>query len=118
MAGYRSRLEERLARWMEVNNLPFEYETLKLDYTVKAVYTPDFILPNGVILEAKGYFKPEDRRKMVAVKKQHPELDIRLVFQAPYNTLTKHSKTTYAQWAEKYGFPWTIYTNIPLEWFD
>ena len=118
MPAYRSRLEERLARWMEVNDLPFEYETLKLDYTVQAVYTPDFILPNGVILEAKGYFKPEDRRKMLAVKKQHPELDIRLVFQAPYNTLSKKSKTTYAMWATKNGFLWAIYNDIPLTWFD
>jgi len=108
----------RLARWMEVNELPFAYETLKLDYTIKAVYSPDFILPNGVILEAKGYFKPEDRRKMLAVKKQHPELDIRLVFQAPYNTLSKKSKTTYAMWAEKNGFLWAIYNDIPLTWFD
>jgi len=118
MPAYRSRLEERLARWMEVNELPFAYETLKLDYTIKAVYSPDFILPNGVILEAKGYFKPEDRRKMLAVKKQHPELDIRLVFQAPYNTLSKKSKTTYAMWAEKNGFLWAIYNDIPLTWFD
>jgi hypothetical protein len=118
MASYRSRLEERLARWMEVNNLPFEYESLKLNYTVEAKYTPDFILPNGVILEAKGYFKPEDRRKMLAVKKQHPDLDIRLVFQAPYNTLSKESKTTYSDWAEKHGFLWAIYNNIPLDWFE
>lgn len=118
MPKYRSRLEERLARWLELNNHSFEYESLKLSYTIEAVYTPDFILPNGVIMEAKGWFKPEDRRKMVAVKKQHPELDIRLVFQQPYNTLSKTSKTTYADWAEKYGFPWAAYHNIPDEWFQ
>jgi hypothetical protein len=118
MAKYRSRLEERIARWLEVNGYSFEYETLKLDYTVKAVYTPDFILPNGVVLEAKGYFKPEDRRKMLAVKKQHPEVDIRLVFQAPHNTITKESKTTYAQWAEKNGFLWAPYHKLPMEWFE
>jgi len=118
MPKYRSRLEERLARWLEVNGQSFEYETLKLDYTVKAVYTPDFILPNGVILEAKGYFKPEDRRKMLAVKKQHPDLDIRLVFQAPYNTITKTSRTTYAMWAEKHNFLWCSYHNLPLDWFE
>jgi len=116
MPKYRSRLEERLARWMEVNELSFEYETLKLDYTVKAVYTPDFVLPNGVILEAKGYLKPEDRRKMLAVKKQHPALDIRLVFQAPHNTLTKTSKTTYAKWAENNGFLWAPSHDIPHDW--
>jgi hypothetical protein len=68
MAGYRSRLEERVARWLKLNGHQFEYETLKLNYTLSSVYTPDFIMPNGVILEAKGYFKPEDRRKMLAVK--------------------------------------------------
>jgi hypothetical protein len=118
MPNYRSRLEERLARWLELNEHQFEYETLRLPYTWEAVYTPDFILPNGVILEAKGYFKPEDRRKMLAVKKAHPELDIRLVFQQPYNTLTKASKTTYAAWAEKHGYLWAASHNIPLEWFQ
>jgi hypothetical protein len=118
MAKYRSRLEEKLARWFELNGYKFEYESLHLNYTLSAVYTPDFILPNGVILEAKGYFKPEDRRKMLAVKQQHPELDSRLVFQAPRNTLTKTSKTTYAMWAEKNGFPWAPSYNIPLEWFE
>ena len=60
MPQYRSRLEEKLARWFELNGHQFEYETLKLNFTLSAVYTPDFILPNGVILEAKGYFKPEE----------------------------------------------------------
>jgi hypothetical protein len=118
MPAYRSRLEEKLARWFELNGHQFEYETLTLNYTLSAVYTPDFILPNGVILEAKGYFKPEDRRKMLAVKKQHPHLDIRLVFQQPYNTLTKKSATTYAKWAEKNGFLWAASHDIPLDWFD
>ena len=118
MTNYRSRLEERLVRWLELNGYEFEYETIHLPYTLSATYTPDFVLPNGVIMEAKGYFKPVDRRKMIAIKKQHPDLDIRLVFQQPYNTLTKTSKTTYAQWAEKNGFLWAASHDIPLDWFD
>ena len=118
MNRYRSRREERLARWLELNGHEFEYETLRLDYTVSAVYTPDFILSNKVILEAKGYFKPEDRRKMLAVKRHHPDLDIRLVFQQPHNTLTKTSKMTYAKWAEKHGYLWAAAHDIPPEWFD
>jgi hypothetical protein len=118
MKKYRSRLEERLARWLELNGHQFEYESMKLSYTWEAVYTPDFVLPNGVIIEAKGWFKPEDRRKMLCVKKAHPHLDIRLVFQQPHNTLSKESKTTYAAWAEKNGFPWAAAHNIPDEWFQ
>ena len=117
MVKYRSRLEDRLARWLELNGHQFEYESVKINYTLTSTYTPDFILPNGVMLEAKGYFKPEDRRKMLAIKKQHPELDIRSVFQSPNNTLTKTSKTTYAQWADKNGFLWAASHNIPPDWF-
>ena len=54
---------------------------------------------------------------MLAVKKQHPELDIRFIFQRN-NTLTKRSKTTYGDWCDKHGFLWCIYPHLPPEWFD
>ena len=54
---------------------------------------------------------------MLAVKAQHPELDIRFVFQRN-NTLSKQSKTTYGAWADKHGFPWCIYPDIPESWAD
>ena len=43
-------------------------------------YTPDFVLPNGIILETKGQFISDDRRKHKLIKQQHPDLDIRFVF--------------------------------------
>jgi hypothetical protein len=46
----------------------------------------------------------------------NPDLDIRFVFQAPFNKIYKGSKTTYAKWAEKSGFPWCSYQSIPIEW--
>lgn len=115
---YRSRLEERLAQWLELNDIPFSYESIKLNYTLAATYKPDFILDNGVMLEAKGYLKPSDRRKMISVKQSNPDADIRLVFQAPNNKLNKDSKTTYSAWAEKHGFLWCPATNIPMEWLQ
>jgi hypothetical protein len=116
--AYRSKLEERVARWMELNGFDHQYESLKLEYVIESVYTPDYILPNGVILEAKGWFKPSDRRKMLAVKVAHPHLDIRFVFQNPNSPISKGSKTTYAMWCEKNGFPFCSATAIPLTWFD
>lgn len=116
--AYRSRLEARIAKWLERNGLDYEYEPLKLNYTIEATYTPDFVLPNGVMIEAKGYFRPDDRRKLLAVRKQNPDADIRLAFQNPHNTILKTSTTTYAQWAEKNGFKWCNAASIPLEWFD
>ena len=111
--NYRSQLEERVAKKLDGGCVPYLYEASKYDYTLTSNYTPDFFLPNDVILEVKGFFKPSDRRKMLAIKQQHPDLDIRFVFQAPYNKIYKGSRTTYAKWAEKHGFPWTHFRSIP-----
>ena len=34
----------------------------------KHKYTPDFVLPNGIIIEAKGIFEREDRQKHLLIK--------------------------------------------------
>ncbi len=113
---YRSKLEERIADLLEGLGISYEYESTKVPYTIQHNYLPDFVLPNSVYLEAKGYWEPADRRKVLAVKRDNPDLDLRMVFQAPYNKINKKSKTTYAQWCEKHDIPWTSYHNIPLEW--
>ena len=115
--AFRSKLEEKVADLLVDLGVKYEYETEKVSYVISHQYTPDFILPNGVHLECKGYWDSEDRRKIRNVKEQHPELDLRMVFQSPYNKITKKSKTTYAKYCERLGIPWTSFTNIPLEWF-
>ena len=112
---YRSRFEERLALTLKGVGAPFDYETLKLKYTRECVYTPDFILPNGVIIEAKGYWLPADRTKHLRVRECNPEMDIRFCFQNAHNTLNKKSKTTYGDWCDKHGFLWA-HKTIPKEW--
>ena len=113
---FRSKLEERVATLLEQLGISYEYETEKLSYTIEHNYTPDFVLPNYVYLETKGYWDAADRRKVLAVKRDNPEVDLRMVFQSPYNTISKKSKTTYAKWCEKHNIPWTAYHEIPLDW--
>ena len=113
---YRSNLEKDIANLLEGLGVSFQYESEKLSYTIEHNYTPDFVLPNYVYLEAKGYWDAADRRKVLAVKRDNPDIDLRMVFQSPYNTISKKSKTTYAQWCEKHDIPWTSYHAIPLEW--
>tara|TARA_Y100000817_G_scaffold305358_1_gene289355 strand:- start:155 stop:589 length:435 start_codon:yes stop_codon:yes gene_type:complete len=113
---FRSKLEENIANLLEGLGVSYQYESEKLGYTIEHNYTPDFVLPNYTYLEAKGYWDPADRRKILAVKKDNPDADIRMVFQSPYNTINKRSKTTYAKWCEKHDIPWTSYKDIPIEW--
>ena len=114
--AFRSGLEEKVADLMVELGVKYEYESTKVPYQIQHNYTPDFILPNGVALECKGYWEPADRRKIKAVKQQHPDLDLRMVFQSPFNKISKGSKTTYAKWCEKNDIPWTSFANIPIEW--
>jgi hypothetical protein len=113
---FRSQLEKRVAILLTTLGISYEYESTKVPYTIQHNYTPDFVLPNHVYLEAKGYWAAEDRRKILAVKKDNPDIDLRMVFQSPYNKISKRSKTTYAQWCDKHAIPWTAYHEVPLDW--
>jgi len=114
LGKYKSRLEKDVARKLPKGT---EYETEKLPYTLVKRYIPDFIIPtpNGKIyLEVKGYLRPEDRTKMIAVKEANPALDIRFYFPVN-NKLRKDSKTRYSDWCEKHSFPYYI-GKLPKEW--
>jgi hypothetical protein len=116
---YRSGLEKVVAEYLKQNKKNFRYEDLKIEWKDLRyrTYTPDFILDNGIIVETKGIFDNEDRRKHLAVREQHPELDIRLVFSNAKAKLYKGSKTTYALWCEKNHF---LYSHrvIPPDWLE
>ena len=111
----RSGLEEQVAALLDELKVDYSYEPEWLPYVIEHRYIPDFKI-GDIYLETKGWFKSSDRRKMLAVKKANPDLDIRLVFQAPTNKISKRSKTTYAMWAERNGFPWCAYYAIPTSW--
>lgn len=114
---YRSGLEEKVVAELTKLRIAFTYESLKIRYQKKvSTYTPDIILSNGIILEVKGYFTAEDRAKHLLIKDQHPELDIRFVFQMSSKKIHKSSTTTYGDWCERYGFKYAEYTSIPVGW--
>jgi hypothetical protein len=115
--GYRSGLEHKLSIYLKEHKFKFAYESIKIEWEdlLYRTYTPDFILDNGIIIETKGRFLASDRRKHLAIQKQHPKLDIRFVFTNSRVKLYKGSKTTYAQWCIKHKFRY--YDRIiPEDW--
>ena len=115
--GYRSGLELKVSQYLEENKVDYKYEQVKIEWEDLAyrTYTPDFVLDNGIIIETKGMFTAADRRKHLAIKKQHPDLDIRFVFENSRRKLRKGAKSSYAEWCHKYDFRY--YDRIiPEDW--
>ncbi len=103
----RSNLEIKLAGILNDLDVPWSYEVTKIPYTIpesKHNYTVDFTVMNGILIEGKGYLSDhKERYKYVLLKEQHPDLDLRFVFDNPVK-LCGGTKMTHAKWAEKYGF--------------
>jgi hypothetical protein len=113
--GKRSTFEATLVAWMQERGLAFEYEPKDGHLTYMLDYIPDFRLPNGIIVEAKGFFDATDRTKMLRVQQANPEADIRFVFMAN-NKINPKSKTRYVDWCLKHGFKCAL-KEIPEEWW-
>jgi hypothetical protein len=116
----RSGLEKRVAAALDELGVGYEYETIKVKYQPIAkptYYTPDIVLPNGIMIECKGFFESKDRTKHLNIKAAHPQLDIRFVFSRSSSPLSKASDTTYAMWCEDNGFKYAD-KLIPQEWLN
>lgn len=107
----KNRFEESILEALEKAELNVKYESSKLSYLISGHYTPDFtiISPSGhiIFLETKGYFRPDAKRKMAAVKKLHPTVDLRILFYAYRENDVK--------WAVKNSIQYAV-GSIPSEW--
>lgn len=104
MTQYRNTYEARCAAQLGPE---FAYEPIKLTYTITHTYLPDFVDVVGKrIVEAKGYWDADDRRKILAVKAQHPDYSIEIHFQNPDLKISKGSATSYGDWCDRQGIAW------------
>jgi hypothetical protein len=107
------------------------YEEEDLPYTVTSVYRPDFRISfkksdeTVAYLEYKGNGRAFDgnvRRKMIAVRDQHPDKKFYIVFHSDGKIGPKRKDGSFlrqSDWATKHKFEFCIGTeNIPNEWFE
>ncbi len=123
MNKFEKQIDNLLFALRREQNFSYGFENAKIEYTKPEkirIYTPDFIInrANGSLLyiETKGYFYPAARTKMRAIKKAHPTLDIRMVFQKNL-LINKRTDFTYMKWAERNNFPAAV-GHIPKEWLE
>lgn len=117
---YKSGLEAKTAKCLESLGVKVAYETLKIPFTVPAKqrnYIPDFVLPNGIIVECKGRLDRDTREKMALVIEQNPDKDIRLLFMRN-NKISKVSNTKYSDWCDKRNIKYAISEQgtVPESW--
>lgn len=124
-ARYRNNLEKRIGKQLSDAGVSFKYEPRKVPLLIparKSTYLPDFIPDKAphIVIESKGYFydSARDRQKLILIKEQHPELDIRLVFSDASKSIYKNSPTTYGQWATDHGFKWADKGIVPDSWLE
>ena len=54
--------------WLRSRDIEAEYEPFRIPFVQPAknrTYTPDFVLPNGIIIETKGRWITSDRQKFL-----------------------------------------------------
>jgi len=117
---YRSDFERQVCEDLESRNVEFKYEPYTLAYTIpqrQRTYLPDLILPNGIVVELKGWFPLIQRQKMLFVRDSNPDLDIRIVFMKSTVKIHKKSPTTLGKWCDKNNFKWAE-ERIPKRWIN
>lgn len=116
--NYKSKFESEIAQ--KYPQLGYEEDILH--YIVpetKRKYVTDWKIRENVYIESKGKLTAEDRKKLLFVKEQHPEIKLYILFQNASNKITKRSKVTYAAWCEKNGIEWADWRTtktIPEDW--
>lgn len=126
----RSGLEREIHDQLTDAGVSFEYEPERLEFRKRVVkgtcscgsvdvyqrrhYIPDFVLANGIRIEVKGRLTSADRSKLILVRDQHPEIDLRLVFGAN-NKIHKEKQKRYSDWASEHKIKFCI-KQIPESW--
>ena len=103
------------------NEMKFDYKYEPETFSVKVdvTYKPDFIAETKVgkvIVEGKGYFRDEDRKKVLAFTQQYPDYKYHIVFERD-NAIYKGSKYKYSDWCIKHGISYSV-KSLPKELFE
>lgn len=123
MPTFKSKLEIKAWSLLKKHFPSVKYEPTKIKYIQpekERTYIPDFKMYRDIYIEAKGKLDLATRQKMIWFRDSNPHVTIIFLFMNPDNKITKRSKTTYAQWADKNEFHWldfrkdwiTAYKNL------
>lgn len=135
LSPYRSKYEAEVAADLTRKRVGFDYESEKVTYLRPirngecqvcaatdvgqvATYTPDFVLKNGIYIEAKGKFDSRGRTKILAVLQSNNVItreNFRLLFMRD-NYTTASRRETYTDWCARHNIVCAIGPKVPQSW--
>ena len=120
--GFRSKFEFDFSKKLKSMRKVVKYEADKIIYMQPEqtkTYIPDWKICNKTYCETKGIFVSSDRKKILAVIRDNPDINLYILFQNSKLTLSKKSKTTYGEWCTKNGIIWADIKDINKwrKWF-
>lgn len=83
------------------------------------IYTPDWYIPStNIYIESKGLWTGRDRRIISAMKIDHPDIEIKMLFQSD-KWLSKKKANRYSDWCKSHGIDWHVsYAGVvPEAWY-
>lgn len=96
---FRSSWEANVARILDYKNIPYEYE--KQPYALETVhYLPDFFLGGGIILEVKGAWDAESRKKVLQFTKNITDFKLLPIDQDVYIDLKRQFSDRLPVWED------------------
>lgn len=132
--NFRSGLERKVAEQLDAAGVEYTHESKWVPYVVPertAKYLPDMVIEGtNILIECKGRFggsgpglrfsgdSAKERQKLLLIKEQHPEIDLRIVFQRASTPIYPKSPTTQAKWCDDHGIPWADKGTVPKEWLE
>lgn len=111
---YKSKFEGKVADALESKGKAIEYEVSTLPYRLDLLYKPDWKVDNSYYIEAKGLFDYTERRKMLAVIRDNPHIDVRMCFMRD-NKLRRNTETRYSDWCKSHGIRYSIFPDLPID---
>lgn len=66
--------EVKVARYLDDNSIDWNYGSIAFPLDEKRSYRPDFVLASGVVIEVKGYWRPENKAKFDQWRALYPNV--------------------------------------------
>jgi protein involved in sex pheromone biosynthesis len=100
---FRSAWEANVARWLNLQNIRWEYEPKTFEFTKirkgSRFYTPDFYLPDeGRFIEVKGWMDPKSATKLKRMAKYYPAVSIEVIGPERYRGIKSACSTAIPGW--------------------